>query len=102
MAALGKEVSTGGHSGGMSDRSSGSRLGLDHISNCKGDLAKRAVRRRPQGPSPRLPKSAASFGVGKNPLLPSRGLLSLCRRRAHTSAVGLTGRLARASFWKTC
>ena len=101
MAALGKEASRADLQGYVRQKF-GVKIGLDHISNCKSELAKKAAKATtPAGPGSAATKSAAGPAVTAKPSAPNRGLLSLRRLRTHAQSAA-TGRPARASFWKTC
>ena len=69
----------------------GVKIGLDHISNCKGELAKRAAKAAtPAGPGSAATKSAAGPVASGKPSAPeSRAAQST--PAAHTRAVGGNG-----------
>jgi hypothetical protein len=69
----------------------GIKIGLDHISNCKGELAKRAAKATtPAGPGSATAKPAASPAASGKPSAPqSRAAQST--PGAHTHAVGGNG-----------
>jgi hypothetical protein len=69
----------------------GVTIGLDHISNCKGELAKRAAKATtPAGPESAATKSAAGPAASGKPSAPeSRAAQST--PAAHTRAVGGNG-----------
>ena len=89
MAALGKEASRADIQGYVRQKF-GIKIGLDHISNCKGDLAKRAAKTAtPAGPESAAAKSAANSASGK-PIAPqSRAAQPM--PAAPTRAVGSNG-----------
>ena len=67
MAALGKEASRADIQGYVRQKF-GIKIGLDHISNCKGELAKRAAKAAtPAGPGPAATKSAAGQAASGKP-----------------------------------
>src|SRR5450755_1991739 len=70
MAALGEDASRGDLQGYVRQKF-GVKIGLDHISNCKGELAKRAAKAtKPAGPQAAAAKSAAAPAASRKPTAP--------------------------------
>jgi hypothetical protein len=69
MAALGAEASRGDIQGYVRQKF-GVKIGLDHISNCKGELAKRAAKTPPGGPQAAAAKPAAAPSASRRPSAP--------------------------------
>jgi len=90
MAALGAGASRTDIQGYVRQKFGG-KIGLDHISNCKGELAKRAAKAiTPAGPGSAATKAAAgSAASGKHGAPQSRAAQST--PAAHTRAVGGNG-----------
>jgi hypothetical protein len=66
MAALGEEASRGDIQGYVRQKF-GVKIGLDHISNCKGELAKRAAKTPPGGPQAAAAKPGAATTASRKP-----------------------------------
>ena len=96
MAALGAGASRADIQGYVRQKF-GVKIGLDHISNCKGELAKRAAKAAtPAGPGSATTKPAAGPAASGKPNAPqSRAAQST--PDTHTHAVGGNG-LSRASI----
>src|ERR1700722_13020301 len=89
MAALGAGASRVDLQGYVRQKF-GIKIGLDHISNCKGELAKRAAKAMtPAGPGPAAANSAAGPASGTSSAPNSRAAQS--QPAAHTRAVGGNG-----------
>ena len=101
MAALGKEASRADIQGYVRQKF-GIKIGLDHISNCKGDLAKRAAKAAtPASPGSATAKSAAQ--AGRRPGKPSVPQCAGCTTQssascACTCAVGGSLRSSRSGI----
>jgi hypothetical protein len=70
MAALGSEASRGDIQGYVRQKF-GVKIGLDHISNCKGELAKRAAKTPPGGPLATAAKPGAAPTASGKPTAPA-------------------------------
>src|SRR4051794_31376909 len=91
IAALGEEASRGDIQGYVRQKF-GVKIGLDHISNCKGELAKRAAKATTPGGLQQLPRNRQRLRRSPgSPWLLQRGLLSRRRPRAPTQPAA-TGR----------
>jgi hypothetical protein len=89
MAALGAGASRADLQGYVRQKF-GIKIGLDHISTCKGDLAKRAAKAAtPAGPGSAAANSAAGPAAGTSSAPQSRAAQS--PPAAHTRAVGGNG-----------
>jgi hypothetical protein len=89
IAALGKEASRADIQGYIRQKF-GVKIGLDHISTCKGELAKRAAKAAtPAGPGSATAKSAAGPAASGKPSAP------LSRAAQSTPAAHTHGRRQR-------